>query len=150
MLLRLSRFVLLGIALTTVLVAAEDAFTGTWKLDVSKSKFHPGPPLQAQTVTIAPDGKVSVHTVATDGKTEDWSYSAAPEGTPAQIEGMPDSTVTGKRLNDRTLEHVWKMGPSTQHGKAVLSKDGKTMTYTLAGTNSKGQAVHDVEHYDKQ
>lgn len=150
MLLRVSKLVLLAIALSTVLIAAEDAFTGTWKLDVSKSKFHPGPAPQSETVTIAPEGKVSVHAVAADGKTEDWSYLPAPEGTAAQIEGMTDSTVITKRLDGRTMEHVWKMGSSTQHGKAILSKDGRTMTYTLVGTNSKGQAVHEVDHFDKQ
>jgi hypothetical protein len=40
------------------LVAADNPFVGTWKLNVAKSKFSPGPPPQSQTVTIGADNKV--------------------------------------------------------------------------------------------
>jgi hypothetical protein len=150
MLLRLSKFALLVIAIATMLGAAEDPFTGTWNLDVAKSKIHPGPAPQSQTVSIAPDGKVSFHAVAADGKTTDWSYLPSSDGTPSQITGVPDSTVTIRKLGNGTVEHVWKFGPATERGKAVLSKDGKVMTYTLRGKNSQGQAVHEVEIYEKQ
>jgi hypothetical protein len=35
--------------------AQNDRFVGTWKLNVAKSKFSPGPPPKSATVTIAPD-----------------------------------------------------------------------------------------------
>jgi hypothetical protein len=35
-------------------------------------------------------------------------------------------------------------------GKNVISKNGKTMTYTLTGTGSDGKPVHDVEIWEKQ
>jgi hypothetical protein len=46
-------------ASTVVLVAQTQhltRFTGTWKLNVAKSKFHPAPPPRSVTVTWAPDG----------------------------------------------------------------------------------------------
>jgi hypothetical protein len=128
--------------------AQNDRFVGTWKLNVAKSKFSPGPPPTSVTVTIAPD-KVSVEEVHANGKTESWSYTPS-SGTPATITGMENSSVIEKRVNDRTMEHTWKMGESTMQGKGVLSKDGKRMTYTLTGTGPEGKPVHNVEVYDKQ
>jgi hypothetical protein len=128
--------------------AQNDRFVGTWKLNVAKSKFSPGPPPTSITVTIASD-KVSVEEVHSDGKTENWSYIPSP-GTTATITGMENSSVMEKRVNDRTMEHTWKMGESTMQGKGVLSRDGKRMTYTLTGTNPEGKSVHNVEVYDKQ
>jgi len=60
--------------------AQNDRFVGTWKLNVAKSKFNPGPAAKDETVTIAPD-KVSVEEVTADGKTENWSYTPSPGAT---------------------------------------------------------------------
>jgi len=128
--------------------AQNDRFIGTWKLNVAKSKFSPGPAPTSVTVTIAPD-KVSVQEVHADGKTEDWSYTPSASGS-ATITGMENSSVTEKRINDRTMEHTWKMGNSTMQGKGVLSKDGKKMTYTLTGTTQDGKPIHNIEIYEKQ
>jgi hypothetical protein len=129
--------------------AQNDRFVGTWKLNVAKSKFSPGPPPTSVTVTIAPE-KVSVEEVHADGKTENWSYTPPSPGSTATITGMENSSVMEKRVNDRTMEHTWKMGTSTMQGKGVLSRDGKQMKYTLTGTSPEGKPVHNVEVYDKQ
>jgi hypothetical protein len=128
--------------------AQNDRFAGAWKLNVAKSKFNPGPAPTSITVTIAPD-KVGVEEVRADGKTQNWSYAPSP-GTAATITGMENSSVMEKRVNDHTMEHTWKMGESTMQGRAVLSKDGKRMTYTLTGTTAEGKPLHNVEVYDKQ
>jgi hypothetical protein len=128
--------------------AENDRFVGTWKLNVAKSKFSPGPAPTSATVTIAPD-KVSVEEVHADGKTENWSYTPSP-GTTTPITGMENSSVMEKRVNDRTIEHTWKMGESTMQGKGVLSRDGKRMTYTLTGKTPDGKPLHNVDVYDKQ
>ncbi|MFL6351725.1 MAG: hypothetical protein ACJ74Z_07725 [Bryobacteraceae bacterium] len=128
--------------------AQNDRFVGTWKLNIAKSKFSPGPPPTSATVTIAPD-KVSVEEVHADGKTENWSYTPSP-GSPATITGMENASVIEKRVNDHTMEDTWKMGEGTMQGKAVLSKDGKRMTYTLTGNTPEGKPVHNVDVYEKQ
>jgi len=131
-----------------------DPFLGTWKLNVAKSSFSPGPPPTSETVTIAPD-HVSVHDVVKTAQGEmssDWSYSVGPEGQPSPItgNGMQNSTVTSKRINDRTLEHTWNFNGEILHGRAVVSKDGKTMRYTLTGTGRNGESIHDIEIFEKQ
>lgn len=138
--------------LASVVLAAQgeqnSPFTGTWKLNVAKSKISPGPAPKSETVTIAPDRKVSVETVDADGKTINWSYNPA-ENTAVPIEGMENSTVVEK-LSGNTVDHTWKMGNGTETGHGVVSKNGKTMKYTLTGTNSQGQKVHGVYIFEKQ
>jgi hypothetical protein len=128
--------------------AQNDRFVGTWKLNVAKSKFNPGPPPQGETVTIAPD-KVSVEEVMADGKTQNWSYTPSP-GSTATITGLENSSVMEKKVNDHTMEHTWKMGNATMQGRGVLSKNGKKMTYTLTGTNQEGKPLHNVLIFEKQ
>jgi hypothetical protein len=141
--------VALAVAVMPVL-AAEDAFVGTWKLNTAKSKFSPGPGPKSSTVTIEPGGKVSVQSVNAGGEDVNWSYTAVPDGE-AAITGMEGGTVVEKRVDDRTIEHVWKFGAHGQmNGRGVLSKNRKTMTYTLEGTNGQGETVHNVEIYEKQ
>ncbi len=125
-------------------------FVGTWKLNVTKSKFDPGPAMKSQTVTIESDGKVTVDGAAENGQTENWSYTA-PAGTESEvpITGIPDSTVVEK-ISGNTVEHTWKLGKANYKGKGTLSKNGKVMTYTMDGTDEQGTHHHDVMVYEKQ
>ncbi len=138
--------ILCGLALVAA-VAADDPFVGTWKLNVAKSKFSPGPPLQSQTVTIGADKKVEVSGVDGKGQTIKWSYTAKP-GT-ATIIGMPDASVIETRKGN-IVDHRWKIGKATQMGHGVISKDGKSMIYTLQGTDADGKKVNDRSVYEKQ
>jgi hypothetical protein len=137
----------LSILCALALVAADNPFVGIWKLNVAKSKFNPGPPLQSQTVVIGADNKVEISGTDSTGQTVNWSYTFAP-GT-ATITGIPDASVKETRKGN-TLNHTWKFGKATQKGRGVISKDGKTMTYTLHGTDGDGKKVHDRSLYEKQ
>jgi len=85
---------------STTLIAVQatqtDPFAGTWKLNLAKSKFNPGPAPTSQTVTIAPDGKTTVEEVTPDGKTSSWSFTPAGD-TAVPIQGRENSTVISKR-----------------------------------------------------
>jgi len=139
-----------GLSLAVVAQAAENyPFAGTWKLNLAKSKFSPGPAPKSATVTIGQDGKVDYQAEGADGQAEKWSVMMASDGTPASISGM-DGTVAEKRVDERTVEHTWKYPKSTVNGKAVLNRDGKSMTYTMTGTTDDGKPVHNREVWDKQ
>lgn len=138
---------LLTLALPALAQTRHDAWVGTWKLNVAKSKFDPGPAPQSETVTIAPD-KVSVEGTRQDGSAESWSYMYSP-GTEAPITGMPNSSVKETR-GARTVQHAWKMNGVSFTGKGVLAKDGKSFTYTMDGTDPQGRHEHDVAIYEKQ
>jgi hypothetical protein len=143
-------FTILLIAMAALALPAQDSspFVGTWKLNVAKSKFSPGPGMKSETLGIEADGKVTVEGVQANGDNEHWSYTYV-DGKEANITGMENSSVVEKRAGT-TVEHTWKLNSSNYTGRGVLSKNGKVMTYTLDGTNQQGQHQHDVLTYDKQ
>jgi hypothetical protein len=131
--------------------ASKNMAVGTWKLNTPKSKFDPGPGPKSATVVIGEDNKIQYSEETADAKSTSWSVLPTADGTPAPIVGMGEnSTLVEKRIDGRHVEHTWKVGSGTETGKSVLSKNGKTMTYTLTGTDPDGKAVHNVEIFEKQ
>jgi hypothetical protein len=130
--------------------ASKNMAVGTWKLDTGKSKYEPGPVPTSATVIIGEDNKIQFSEETPDGKSTSWSVLPTTDGTPAPIVGLENSTLVEKRIDGRHVEDTWKFGSVTLIGKNVLSKNGKTMTYTLTGTGSDGKPVHDVEIWEKQ
>jgi hypothetical protein len=140
------------ILLSATIVAAQvpepNPFAGTWKLNLAKSKFKPGPAPKSQTVTIAPDGKTSVQEVLSDGTSRNRSFT--PSGDIAvSIEGRENSTVVAKRTGNVT-EYTWNINGMNGKGRAVLSSDGKKVTYAGTGTDKEGHPIHNVQVYDRQ
>ena len=131
--------------------ASKNMAVGTWKLNTTKSKFDPGPGPKSATVIIGEDNKIQYSEETADAKSTSWSVLPTSDGTPAPITGMGENaTLVEKRIDGRHVEHTWKVGSGTETGKSVLSKNGKTMTYTLTGTDPDGKTVHNAEIFEKQ
>ena len=142
-------FVLLAVSLT--LAAANmpaGGFAGTWSANFAKSKF-PGLPPKVDMCTIKSDGTVTLNETTAEGKVITWTYKPI-EGQPVQVTGRENVTVTVKRVNDHTIEHTWDFNGRPGKSKSVLSKDGKTTTFTMDGTDKDGKPFHEVVVYDKQ
>ena len=133
---------------TLALVAADNPFVGTWKLNVAKSKFNPGPAPQSETVVIGADNKVEVTGADANGQLQKWSFTYT-QGTAATITGVPDASVTETRKG-HTMDQVWKIGKGMQKGHGVISKDGKTMLYTITGTDADGKPAGGTSVYEKR
>ena len=82
-------FLVIGVAATSHLVAQgtngnSNPSIGTWKLNVAKSKYDPGPAPKSQTNAIEAMGtdrvKVTVEGVAGDGSRMAYSYTAKYDG----------------------------------------------------------------------
>jgi hypothetical protein len=138
-------------------LAQTDSAAWTWKLNVAKSKYDPGPAPKGSTVTIAVVGeavKVSTRGLDADGKPTGTQYTARLDGKdyPVKLTGPQDyDTVAFKRIDASTVEGTRKKaGSVVQTYTRVVSADGKTLTITTAGTNAKGQKVNNVAVYDKQ
>jgi hypothetical protein len=143
------------LALTAVVIAADNN-VGTWKLNLTKSKFSPGPAPTSQTLKIEAWGEDGVKYVAdgvgADGKPTHSEFAAKYDGKDYPFTGNPDADmISYKRIDANTVEASTKWrGKGTITTKVVVSADGKTRTVTQAGMNAQGQPVNVTSVYDKQ
>ena len=147
--------VVLGAGIVRVSAQASDARIGTWKLNVAKSKFSPGPAPQSRTVKVEASGqgeKVTVEGVNAAGTPTMEQYTANFDGKDYPMTGSQNAdTVSFKRIDARTMERTDKKGEKVvTTSTRVVSEDGKTMTVTTKGTNAQGQAVDNVSVWEKQ
>ena len=145
--------------LLSVAAPAEDnPFVGTWKLNLAKSTFDPGPPLKSRTVTIERVGaamKWTVEQVDANGNRRTVVETPRFDGNDYPRSGSPTpdaDAIALKRIDAYTLEETLKKASKVVRVyRQVVSKDGKLRTSTqLTGTNEDGQPVHDVLIFDKQ
>src|SRR5450755_2255156 len=107
-----------GLALAVVTVAAfgADNSLGTWKLNMSKSKFDPGPgPVKSLTsMREAADGGVKVTSTGEQANSTpiNSSYTAKYDGTEAPVTGSPWDAISIKQVNANNFT-------------ATTKKDGK-------------------------
>src|SRR5262245_11326702 len=133
-----------------VTAIAADSNIGTWKLNLAKSKFDPGPAPKSQTLKIeawGEDGvKYTADSVEADGKPAHWEFQAKYDGKFVPFKGNPDGDMLAyKRIDANTVEATTQMkGAVVGHTKVVVSADGKTRTLTQTGKNAKGQTVNNT------
>jgi hypothetical protein len=145
-----------GVTLISASLAlAGDNWVGTWKLNVAKSKYSPGPTPKSLTLKFdpSPDGiKLAQEQVDAEGKATQGGYTAKFDGKDVPYAGNADADMCApKRIDDNTYQNVWKKaGKVTITAKVVVSADGKTLTVTQTGTDGKGRAVNNLAVYDKQ
>ena len=157
------RYAILGFALATFALSTTGALAqskepvglGTWKLNVEKSKYSPGPAPKSLTVKFEAAGKgvkVTTEGVGADGKPTGTEYTGEYDGKDYPIKGSPNSdTVSLRRISDTSTERIdKKAGKPVLTYTRVVAKDGKSFTVTIKGTNSKGEPVNNVLVFDKQ
>jgi hypothetical protein len=147
--------VVLGADVGTLSAQASNPRIGTWKLNVEKSKFSPGPPPQSSTLKIETVGrgeKVTSEGVNAQGGATATQYTANFDGKDYPLTGSQNAdTVSLKRIDARTTELTAKKdGTVTVILTRVVSEDGKTMTVRVKGTNAQGQPVDTVAVWEKQ
>ncbi|HSX81871.1 MAG TPA: hypothetical protein VLQ80_25305 [Candidatus Saccharimonadia bacterium] len=147
--------VVLGAGLGRVSAQASNPRIGTWKLNVEKSKYSPGPAPQSNTMKIEAAGegeKATTEGVNAAGTATKTEYTAQYDGKDYPMTGSQNAdTVSFKRIDARTMERTDKKGEKVvTTSTRVVSEDGKTMTVTTKGTNAQGQAVDNVTVWEKQ
>jgi hypothetical protein len=135
--------------------AQTDPVIGTWKLNLAKSKYSPGPPPKSQTVTYEAVGqgiKLTVKIMDADGKPIDIQATANYDGKDHPITGDPNvDTIAWKRIDAYTVESTRKKaGKVMVIATSVISKDGKTRTVTEKGVNAKGEKINNTAVFEKQ
>jgi len=145
----------LVLAVSWTASAQSDPAVGTWKLNVGRSKYVPGPAPQSNMITITAAGN-GIHVVAkgedATGKPTSIDYTATYDGKDSPVKGAPAyDTVSLKRIDANNTEQIRKKeGKMVQTVTRKISPDGKTMTVTTRGKDESGRTLNTVAVYDKQ
>jgi hypothetical protein len=134
---------------------ALERYAGTWKQNIAKSKFDPGPALKSQTVVIRMSGGgllATADNVNSQGQPGHIEISLKFDGKDYSVKGATQPTTQAfKWIDDYTMEWVNTVnGKQTTTTHISLSRDGKTQTLTTTGTNAQGQKINNVGVFEKQ
>jgi hypothetical protein len=131
---------------------ADNLAFGTWRLNLARSRYYPGPPPRSEVRTYARDGdavKATITRVLANGRREVLEYTAGYDN-PADVTGSPDiDRILMKRVDALTAESVLSHGGTVYAiARRVVSADGKTMTITLRREGSA--SIRNVQSYDRE
>jgi hypothetical protein len=147
---------ILGMAISAIVMFAADNTVGTWKFNPAKSKTSSADKMKARTDMreATPDGGIKVTRTeeSSKGVSSNATFAYKYDGKDYPSTGTRFETISSKKIDDNTS--TWEVkradGKYHQMGKNVVSKDGKTLTQTFKGTDSDGKPVHGTNVYDKQ
>lgn len=153
---------LMGLWLLAILVRTSGAQSplkfGTWKLNLEKSHFDPGPPPRRDTRIYQEAGgglvKSTHTTVNAEGKESLTVYTARFDGREYPVEtrglNMPAS-IAFQVLDTYSESFVLKRGGRVAAtGTTRVWKDGKTLTITTKSSDSQGRESNSINVYEKQ
>lgn len=148
-------FVMVMVAVTGGL-PAQNSSLGTWKLNVAKSKYHPGPAPKSQTRTLEAQGdkvKYTFEGIAADGSAISYSFTVAYDGKDYPVTGSApsgaDAISFGKSASGSIEATLKKGGEAVLISRVSVSSDGKVTTIDQTSPSGKG-SVHNIVVYEKQ
>jgi hypothetical protein len=154
-----SRVWILGIVLGLGTVAnsmpPDNPVLGTWKLNVERSKFVPGPGWKSQVRTYesTPEGvSVAWAGLNANGEKMSVSYTYKYDGRDYPMVGSANyDTLNAEHVDARTSKSLEKRdGKTVGIAVVTVSPDGKVLTIKDDGTNRKGEKFSQVLVFDKQ
>jgi hypothetical protein len=138
-------------------VAQNQLFVGSWKVDVAKSRYQPGPAPKSEILRFEPVGEG--FKVSLDGVNEQGPYHS--EGT-GKFDGI-DVPVVATPLRkasftyafSRIDDHAWDIVIKVNGERRILvhnvvSDDGTTMRGVSTAVTNQGQITSQVVIYEKQ
>lgn len=156
---------LLGVVIATMLLAGFAQFAsaqganshiGTWKLNLARSKYSPGPAPRGTSTkieAIANGVKYTVDQVSSTGEMLHWEFSGAYDGKDNAVTGKNPNgdTVALTRVDANTVRQVNKLAGKVMTTQvSVIAADGRTRTLTTTGTDLMGRTVNNVTIYERQ
>src|ERR1700686_4146233 len=137
---------------TMLAQTSKDAHIGTWKLNVAKSKFNPGPGYKSETRTYEPtaDGyKFQGERVNPDGSTQKYGFTVKYDNKDYPVTGKDPGgadTIAVKLVDANNIESTSKKGRDVLYASKVeVSRDGKVMTITTKGKNPDGEPFDNIQ-----
>jgi hypothetical protein len=137
--------------------AQQNPLTGTWKQNMAKSKYDPANLAPRSGATkweaVGADGfKWVADGVDAQGKPTHTEFSGKFDGKDYPVKGIAgEDTRAYTRIDDYTYDFVSKKaGKVTTTSHMVISRDGKTRSFTTTGTDAEGHKVNNTSVYEKQ
>jgi hypothetical protein len=155
----LAALLTISLAGTAAAQSKDDPSIGTWKLNVAKSKFTPGPPIQGDTRSYEVNDSgwlfVTTETIQPDGTRTGVRFAAKFDGQAYPQIGRFAPTVTlitYEPVDRRTLKYTQRdtSGTIVSTNTRTVSADGKTMLIEQRTTNASGQPVVNIELFERQ
>jgi len=140
---------------------AADPIIGTWRLNLSQSKFSaassemidPRPKLHIETYREIEDRiEVSGTVTRLDGFSTSGKLSWPKQGGVVKVENaaVSDLSIMALLAPGEWLVIAMQDGRQVATRRKVISKDGKTMRQTVRSFASDGKPIEQVEVYDRQ
>jgi hypothetical protein len=137
----------------------DDPALGTWKLNVARSTFTPGPPIKGDTRSYEVNDEgwliVTTETIQPDGRRTGVRFAAKFDGKPYPQIGRFAPTVTlitYEPVDRRTLKYTQRdtKGTVLSTNTRTVSADGKTMTIEQRSMDAQGRPSVNVELFERQ
>ncbi len=132
--------------------SVSDSAVGAWTLNHAKSTFSGAVPYRRVTkFEVVGDAiKETTYTMSAGAPSVVVEYTARFDGTDSPISNSPLSTVSLKRVDDRTVERTGKVqGQVVETETRTVSDNGKVLTVTTKGSRN-GSEYSSVQVYDRQ
>ena len=149
----------LALACNAAAQSKNDPSLGTWKLNVAKSKFTPGPPIKGDTRSYEVNDEgwliVTTETIQPDGQRTGVRFAAKFDGKAYPQIGRFAPTVTlitYEPVDKLTLKYTQRdtSGKIVSTNTRTVSGDGTTMTIEQRSTDANGRPVVNVELFERQ
>ena len=138
----------------TLAAQSDDPLVATWTVNMTKSKYDPGPAPRSLTMTVTVDERgytITQDQVAADGEKSHAVILMKPDGKEYPVDAAIPTTVASTRIDARTYERVTRVrGSVTLTSRTVVAGDGMTRTTTTTGTDGQGRPVHELIVYDRK
>ena len=134
-------------------MAQGNPFVGTWKLNVAKSHYDPGPTPKSQTRTWESSGKVTIEGIDAEGKPRTYGYTIKTDGKEYPATGATNGadSVSAKSIDANTVQTTFKRGGKQfEVANYTVTENGKLLTIVSKGTTTAGQPFKNVQVWEKQ
>lgn len=123
----------IALAAPVAVRAADNPFLGTWRLDLARSTFNPGPPPRAKTLVFSATAEgtlIDETEVEPDGQVLTFKIPYARDGRPTPQNASPAYDMLSVTQPDAYTADwkVMRQGQVIGSAKATVSPDGRTLT----------------------
>ena len=141
---------IIGVGLASA--QAPDPFAGTWKLNLTKSKYTTPAP-KSMTITFAPAAKgyaVTIDAIGPDGQPQKWGFTSAFDGSESPVSDNPQiDAVVATATGNGGIVRYKKAGNVITTTTSAVSDDGKTLVVTIKIPLAEGKEITSVAVYER-